>query len=83
MLTEMSNNRYPKELSVIECILFGSADLPEQCYLKRHEKNASNNAVDIITENLLFYTTPCFEAFTVIGVYRSEALEILFILVYF
>ena len=28
--------------------------------------SASKNDVDIITENLLFYTTPCFEAFTYI-----------------
>ena len=26
--------------------------------------SASNNDVDIITENLLYYTTPCFEALT-------------------
>ena len=28
------------------------------------KKSASNNDVDIITENLLYYTTPCFEALT-------------------
>ena len=34
--------------------------------------SASNNDVDIITEKLLYYTTPCFEALTLVRMITEQ-----------
>lgn len=64
LLTEMPNNHYMENPSVIDGLLPWSEELPEQCHMKRNRKNASNNDVNIIADTLLFCTTPCFEALT-------------------
>ena len=38
LLTEMPNNHYQEESSVIDSLLPWSKELPEQCHLKRNRK---------------------------------------------
>ena len=64
LLTKMPNNNHQENSTVIGRLLPWSEELPEQCRLKTRQKSTSNNDVDIITEKLLYYTMPCFGAFT-------------------
>ena len=57
LLTEMPNNHYQEDPTVIDRLLPWSEELPEQCRLKTRQKSASNNDVDIITEKLLYYNS--------------------------
>ena len=67
LLSEMPNNHHLEDPTVIDRLQLWSEELPEQCRLKKDKKSASNNDVDIITEKLLYYTTPCFEALTTLS----------------
>ena len=61
----MPNNHHQEDPTVIDRLLTRAEELSEQCHLKTRQKSASNNDVDIITEKLLYCTTPCFEALTI------------------
>lgn len=66
LLTEMPNNHYLEDPSVIEQLLPWSKELPEQCHMKRNGKKCIKyNDVGKLTEILLVCTTPCYEAFTI------------------
>lgn len=64
LLTEMPNSHHQEEPQLLIGFCPGQKICQNNSTWKRDEKSASNNDVDIITENLLYYTTPCFEALT-------------------